>query len=312
MNKIVILTGYTGVGKTAISIELAKALNAEIISCDSLLVYKHLNIGTAKPTAEEQQIIPHHCIDIAEPDTQFDVQQYISYAKKAVTDIFDRKKNVLVVGGTGFYLKSFFSPVIDDIRITPEADQFVDMAIKNHTPEILVQKLLDLNDGQVDIDLKNIRRVSSALKRCLSSNMTCTEIKNKFHQQQSAFARYKKFTVLLTREDTDLKIKIRHRIETMLKSGLIAEVEQLLKNKQFNDINRTAIGYRETIQWLSDKTSTEDLLEKIYHDTWKLVKKQKTWFKKQIPIDCEYNISNQSSTEIIRHLLSKTAFFFHV
>ncbi len=302
MSKLIILSGYTGVGKTEISIQLAKKINAEIVSCDSLLVYKHLNIGTDKPKATELCIIPHHCIDIIEPNEDFDVQKYITHAQRAIMDIFSCKKNVIIVGGTGFYLKSFFSPVVDNIIISPEAEQFVNDTLNRNTPEVLIKKLLELNNGEIDIDLKNIRRVTSVLKRCLSSGLTHEQIKERFQKQSSAFANYSKYTILLTRDDDDLKNRIKQRIINMLNSGLIQEVQNLLQNEKFNNINRSSIGYRETISWLKNPTSIEILINTIYQDTLRLVKKQKTWFKKQIPIDWHFNISNKNLSTIISEL----------
>lgn len=300
MPKLAVITGYTGVGKTELAIKLAREVDAEIVSCDSLLIYKFLDIGTAKPTLKDRQNVPHYCVNLIDPSKNFDIQQYIIHAKQAINSIIERKKNVLIVGGTGFYLKSFFSPVIDDIPITEEAKKFVDEALKNGTPQVLVSKLLGLNNGKVDVDLKNIRRVSAALKRCLSSGLTCEQINKKFQKKQPAFSEYQKYTVLLIRDDDDLKNRICARVGDMFEAGLINEVKGLLKNNQFNSINRTAIGYRETIAWLANKTTIGSLKEEIVNDTWKLVKKQKTWFKKQIPIDLQVNLSEGDQFDVIQ------------
>lgn len=296
-----ILTGCTGVGKTDISMQLAQQINAEIISCDSLLIYKHLNIGTAKPTQDELKKIKHHCIDIAEPNEKFDIQKYITNAKLAIQDIFSKEKNILIVGGTGFYLKSFFYPTIDDITITEEAENFV----QNNELQTLINKLLLLNNGQVDIDLKNPRRVASALKRCMSSGLTLSQMKKNFSEKNSEFQDYNKCTILLTRNDENMKNRIHDRTENMIKAGLIDEVQTLLKNKQFGPITSTAIGYRETIEWFTKKSDMATLINNIYTDTLKLIKKQKTWFKKQIPIDLVYNISNKSTRNIVDNLCSE-------
>ncbi len=297
-----VLTGYTGVGKTNISIQLAKIINAEIVSCDSLLVYKLLNIGTAKPQLPERQEVTHHCIDLINPNQNFDISQYIFHAKQAIQDIFSRKKNVLIVGGSGFYLKSYYYPIIDNIIITSAAEQFVNEAIKKGDFNLLIQTLLKLNNDQVSIDLSNIRRVSSALKRCLSSGLTIEQMHKNFQKQKSEFSKYSKYTILLTRSDDDLQLRLRNRIYKMIASGLITEVEMLVKNNQLNNINCTAIGYREVIEYLSNKLDLEALPTKILHNTLKLVKKQKTWFKKQIPIDLSYDITGKCNSKIISDL----------
>lgn len=303
---LIVITGYTGVGKTKIAIELAKLFDAEIVSCDSLLVYKNLDIGTAKPSVMDRGNIKHHCIDLVNPEVVFDIQQYTAHTKYIIENC---KKNILVVGGTGFYLKGFYAPVIDNIVITPEAEQIVNN-ISNF--DEMVAKLIELNGENIPIDLKNPRRVSSTLKRCLSSKQTYKEMNENFQKQRSAFDTYKKYTVLLTRDDEDLKNCIHRRTETMLNVGLINEVELLLKNQQFNSINRSAIGYRETIAWLSNKTTTEQLADEICRDTWKLVKKQKTWFRKQIPIDVQYDLTGHELPEVIYDLSQKIAHFWYV
>ncbi len=297
-----VLTGYTGVGKTSISIQLAKIINAEIVSCDSLLVYKLLDIGTAKPQVSELQEVTHHCIDLINPDQHFDISQYIFHAKQAIQDILARKKNVLIVGGSGFYLKSYYYPIIDNIIITSTAEQFVNEAIKKGDFNLLIQTLLKLNNDQVSIDLNNIRRVSSALKRCLSSGLTIEQMRKNFQKQKSEFSKYSKYTILLTRSDDDLQLRLRNRIYKMIASGLITEVEMLVKNNQLNNINCTAIGYREVIEYLSNKFDLETLPTKILHNTLKLVKKQKTWFKKQIPIDLNYDMTGKCDSKIISDL----------
>lgn len=294
MKDLFILTGCSATGKTELSLEIAEQMGGEIVCCDSLLPYKKLDIGTAKPTPQELARVKHHCVNLVEPEENFNIGSYVEAARSAVEDIHSRGKNVLIVGGSGFYLKSFFSPVVDGIRVTAEAENFVRNLLKGSDISPLVDKLLALNDGQVDIDLKNPRRVAAALKRCMSTGKTLAEMGENFFRQKCEFGEFRKRTILLTRDGDDLKERVRLRVERMVAAGLIGEVRNLLKQKQFNGINGSAIGYRETIQWLQGNGGGDALIQEIYANTLKLIKKQKTWFRKQIPIDEIVNLSSTS------------------
>ncbi|MDR3274005.1 MAG: tRNA (adenosine(37)-N6)-dimethylallyltransferase MiaA [Puniceicoccales bacterium] len=291
MQDLFILTGYTATGKTELSLEIAEQMEAEIVSCDSLLVYKNLDIGTAKPIQRDLDRIKHHCINLVNPEENFDVSSYIEAARCAIGDIHSREKNALVVGGSGFYLKSFFYSVVDDVKITAEAENFVHNSLNFNGIGALVDKLLELNNGQVDIDLKNPRRVISALKRCLSTGKTLAEMHENFAQRKCKFDGFNRRTVLLTRDGDDLKQRVQWRIESMIAGSLIDEVRSLIDRGQFNGSNKNAIGYRETIRWLQANTTIDALMREIYSNTLKFIKKQKTWFKKQIPIDGIVNLS---------------------
>jgi tRNA dimethylallyltransferase len=294
MQKLMILTGYTATGKTELSLEIAEQIGAEIVSCDSMLVYKNLNVGTAKPARCDLDKIKHHCIDMVESSENFDVGSYAKEARRAIADIASRGKNILIVGGTGFYLKSFFHRVIDGIKITEYAENFVSNALAGNDIDALVCKLLELNGGSVDIDIKNPRRVISALKRCMSTGKNLAELRRDFAGQRCEFCEFDRRTILLTRDGDDLKRRIHARAENMVANGLIGEVKTLLERGQFNGTNRSAIGYRETIEWLQTGAGEDALVHEIYADTLKLIKKQRTWFRKQIPIDLEINLTQTS------------------
>jgi tRNA dimethylallyltransferase len=305
MQNLYILTGYTATGKTELSLGIAEQMNGEIVSCDSLLVYKKLDIGTAKPTLHDLNRVRHHCINLVKGEENFDVNLYIKEAYCAVDDILSRGKNVLIVGGSGFYLKSFFYPVVNDIKTTLEAENFIRSYLHNNEIEPLVDKLLELNNGNVDIDLKNPRRVISALRLCMSTGKTLVEMNKNLAQRESKFCAFNKRTVLLTRDDADLKQRVYSRVKSMVATGLIDEVRSLFAHGQFNDSNKNAIGYGETIKWLKTGNSADELVKEICAHTLKLIKKQKTWFKKQIPIDETINLSQtslQAAQTLIRNV----------
>lgn len=282
-----VITGCTASGKSSYAIELAKKIDAEIISCDSLLVYRDMNIGTAKPSYDMLNDVRHHCVDIISPVERFDVAQYISCARDAINDILSRKKNIVVCGGSGFYLKSFFHPVVDSVAVSNDIAREVDEMFEEKGLSGIVDKLISLNHGALpEIDMNNPRRVMSALKRCLASGKTLMEMQDDFQRQQCVFENYDKFTVMMDVPDDILIQRVRDRAHQMIDDGLIEEVEGL--RNRYGELSASAtmaIGYRETLAWLKNKTTEQRLYDEISLHTMWLVKKQKTWLKKQVPID---------------------------
>ena len=288
--KLYVITGCTATGKTKYAIEFANKINAEIVSCDSLLVYKGMDIGTAKPTDDELEMVRHHALNLVTPDHNFDIAMYIECAREAINDILSRGKNVVIVGGSGLYLRGFYYSVVDDISINEEINMLVDDMYERYGLDHVVNELLKVNDGNCqDIDLKNPRRVLIALKRCLSSGKNIADLLDSFKKQGTCFDMFDKFTILLDLDKEEIYSRVVKRTERMLKNGLIDEVFVLLKRyKNLCNSAKNAIGYRETVSWLSHPTSEDDLKNKIISDTMKLVKKQRTWFRTQIPINAKY------------------------
>lgn len=297
-----ILTGPTGVGKTQWSLFLAKKLNAEIISCDALLVYEGMNIGTAKPSFQEQQAVNHYGIDLIPVHKRFDIQRYIKYAYKIYKKIQSKGKAVLVVGGSGFYLKSFFAPVVDSIKIPVKVQRQVREFFEREGPPGLLKILYQFNSVEdlEGLDLCNPRRVIKALERCIVANKSYKQLKEDFLRQDFPFKGLKAYTICLTREQDHLQHLLKMRIEKMFQTGLLDEVESLmLQGIENNPAAATAIGYRECISFLKEKiVPTEDhlnfLKRQIYTHTWQLVKKQRTWLRTQIAIDLEVNLDKEA------------------
>lgn len=287
VSQIYTITGCTAVGKTDLSLEFAEKHNAEIISCDSLLVYSGMNIGTAKPSADELRRVKHFCIDICNLSENFNVDKYLKYAKSAADDIISRGKNIVVCGGTGFYLKSFYYPVVDDLEISESIHTFVDELFAKHGLETVVAELKKVSDEfPSTFDFHNSRRVIPALKRCLATGLNVKQLATNIAETDFPFKNWIKHTIFLSRTKEDLHSRAKTRIDKMINIGLIDEVRFLLKNGLENNIScANSIGYRETIAWLKNQTSVDDLKAEILQNTMKLIKKQLTWFKKQIPID---------------------------
>jgi tRNA dimethylallyltransferase len=213
------------------------------------------------------------------------VALYASMARKAAQDIAARGRAVLVVGGSGFYLKSFFAPVADNVEVTPAVRSRVAAMLESGGLPLLVEELARLNPGGLGgIDTANPRRVAGALGRCLASGRTLAELAAQFSHTPSAFSDWQVRLVRLERTGLDMERRIAARVDGMLRSGLVAEVTRLLgAGLRSNPSAARAIGYRETIDVLDGRAPMEGLAAAIARDTRALVRKQRTWFRTQLP-----------------------------
>ncbi len=276
-----VLTGCTATGKTEWALRWAEAKGAEIVSCDSLLFYRGMDLGTAKPTKAEQARVPHHLVDILGVDGRMDVTHYVALARAAVTDIQARGRAVLVVGGSGFYLRSFFAPVADEVAVPA----VLRAEVRALTTDQAVARLRALNPaGLGALDLANPRRVARALERCLASGRTLAELAADFARLPGPFADWPTELTQLDRPAAELGSRIETRVAEMLGAGLVAEVRQLLATGlRENPSASRAIGYREVIACLDGKLPEKELAAEIVRNTRALVKKQRTWFRTQLP-----------------------------
>lgn len=286
MEKILyFLTGPTASGKTELGIKWAQENDAEILSCDSLLFYKGMDIGTAKPSREEQAQVRHYGIDIQDVDQQYNIKSYCDFSKSVIDQVYARGKKLLILGGSGFYLKSFFAPVVDDLEVAHSIEKYVLSLYEEEGLERTVKELRKLNpDGLGDLDICNPRRVQRALVRCLGSGKSLLELKESFAKQELPFCEFEKKVCILDRDPEILKESIRRRIFKMFDFGLIEEVKTLMEQGiEKNPSAAMAIGYRETIRWLkSGHENEDDLVEAIIFNTNKLVAKQRKWFRTQV------------------------------
>jgi tRNA dimethylallyltransferase len=291
---IYIITGYTAVGKTRFSLNWAKENEAEIISCDSLLFYEGMDIGTAKPTAEERAEVPHHLIDVVPPFSQYSIREYLRSAKELVSEIHARGKKVLVVGGSGFYLNSFFSPVVDGLELDSRKQMQIIEQFESQSLEASLEILRGLNpDGMGDLDVQNPRRVLKAWLRCVAASKPLIQIKADFENLPGQFDGYEKRLLVLSRPREELEKHIRQRVGAMLDDGLIDEVSRLLSVGLLeNPSAANSIGYRETIAYLKGELTESQLADAICRNTRRLVKKQRTWFKKFLPEEAVVDVSN--------------------
>ena len=280
-----IITGATAVGKTQYALDYCEALDAEIISCDASLFYRGMDIGTAKPTKEEMAKVPHHCIDMNPVNQSFDITQFDVLARRTVEDILSRGKSVVITGGSGFYLKSFFEPVVDTIEVSDAIRAESESLFANYGLRGLLDRLNAVSpEGLGNLDTLNPRRVQRALERCLSSKKSLPVLQKEFAERPKPYAEYDKHFILLERDAEALKDRVARRAKAMLDLGLIEEVKDLLeKGIEENPNAANAIGYRESIAFLKGEITEDELLPLIVKNTNGLVKKQKTWFRSQLP-----------------------------
>lgn len=286
MSEIIIISGPTCSGKTAKSIELAIELGAEIISCDSVQIYRGMDIGSAKATLQERAAVRHWMIDVANPDEHFDVVRYAEQAKLALDDIKRRGKRVIVVGGSGFYLKSWFCAVADFVFISDEIKLESSKIEASGGAQGLAKALLELDKNAAEhLDIFNPRRTKNALERVMATGKSVSELKSDFEKLPCAFGDIKRKFILLDADDEVLNLRIKKRAQAMIEDGLIEETKVLLKHGiEKNPSAFNAIGYRETIAYLaSGANEPSSLAEEIALHTRMLVKKQRKFFKTQLP-----------------------------
>jgi tRNA dimethylallyltransferase len=280
-----VLTGCTAVGKTDLALRWAEQHGAEIVSCDSLLFYRGADIGTAKPAKAELGRVPHHLIDICSLTERMDVTHFVTRARAAVDDILRRDRQVLVAGGSGFYLKSFFAPVADEVAVPAGLRAELRIQLEQAGLPALVAELQQLNPaGLGALDARNPRRVLRALERCRASGRTLLALQAEFDAQPAPFADCTVELCELIREPADLDERIAQRVAAMLAAGLVAEVRGLLAlGLKENPSVAQAIGYRETVDFIEGRLMEPELAAAITKNTRALVKKQRTWFKTQLP-----------------------------
>ena len=282
---IYVLTGCTAVGKTEWALRWAEANDAEIISCDSLLFYRHMDIGTAKPTPAELGRVPHHLMDVVAASEPMDITRYITLARAAVETITARGRKVLVTGGSGFYLKSFFGPVADDVAVPAEVRTAVAVQLEQAGIGALVEELRALNPaGLGALDVDNPRRVTRALERCRVTGKTLAVLKAEFLARPGAFAEWPVALVRLERAPEEVNLRIDARVAAMMRAGLVEEVRRLrAEGFECNPSAASAIGYREVLAMLDGKLASSALAAEIAQNTRMLVRKQRTWFRTQLP-----------------------------
>jgi len=297
-NKIVVLVGPTAVGKTYVSVELAKRLNTEIISADSMQIYKEMNIGTAKITREEAQGIIHHMIDIIKPDESFSVSEFKSESEKIIDNILEKSQIPIIVGGSGLYVNSLiydldFGNAKSDNKIR---DYFTSL-YNEHGEDFLYEKLKEVDPESAEkIHKNNVKRVIRALEVHEITGQKFSELNTDIRKQS------KKYDCILIGLNMDRKIlyeRINKRVDKMLSDGLIEEVKSLIeKGYDKNLVSMQGIGYKEIVDYLEGKTELEETVNILKRNTRRFAKRQFTWFLRDINVKW-FNINTINEIDII-------------
>ena len=277
--KVIVICGPTASGKTSLSIELAKKINGEIISSDSMQIYKDMDIGTAKPSKEEMQGIKHYLLDFVEPSQRYSVADFKKDAEKAIEEILSKGKVPIVVGGTGLYVDSLIYGIeYQDIQFDAQYRTELEKRAEQEGLEKLYEEAKK-------IDPQAIEKISSNDKKRILRILEIYRATGKNKTEQEAESRkngvkydYKVFAINMDREK--LYERINKRVDIMIEQGLIQEVETLLKKYDEFPTAMQGLGYKEVVEYLQGKTSKEEMIDKIKMETRRYAKRQITWFKK--------------------------------
>lgn len=279
-NKIIVIVGPTAVGKTYVSIELAKKLKTEIISADSMQVYRGMNIGTAKIIEEEKQGIVHHMIDIINPDENYSVSDFKFESERIIDNVLSKNKTPIIVGGSGLYVNSLiydldFGNAKSDTKIR---DYYTSFYYK-HGKEALYNKLKDVDPESAEkIHKNNVKRVIRALEVHDITGKKFSEINTDLRKYSE---KYEHLLIGLSMDRKILYERINQRVEKMLSDGLIQEVKTLLdKGYHKNLVSMQGIGYKEIIDYLEGETTLEEAVNILKRNTRRFAKRQFTWFLK--------------------------------
>ena len=277
--KVVVICGPTASGKTSLSIELAKRINGEIISSDSMQIYKNMDIGTAKPTVKEMQGIKHYLLDFVEPNQRYSVAEFKNDAEKAIDEILAKGKTPIVVGGTGLYIDSLIYGIeYPSFELDEEYRKELEELVNKQGLEKLYEKEKKIDPQAMEkISPNDQKRILRVLEIYHATGKTKTE-QEKESRKNGVKYDYKVFAINMDREK--LYERINKRVEIMIEKGLIAEVENLLKKYNKFPTAMQGLGYKEVVEYLQGKTTKEEMIEKIKQESRRYAKRQITWFKK--------------------------------
>ena len=277
--KVIVICGPTASGKTALSIQLAKKIDGEIVSCDSMQIYKEMNIGTAKPTLEEMQGIKHYLIDFVSPDKRYSVAEYKNDAINAIGEIISKGKTPIVVGGTGLYVNSLIYEIeypsveldtnyrkkLEEIAEKEGLDRLYEMAMK---VDKLAMKKISQNDK---------KRICRVLEIYHATGKTKTQIEIESRANEPKYD-YLVFGISMDREK--LYDRINKRVDIMIEDGLIDEVKKVLNKYDDFPTAMQGLGYKEVVEYINGDTTKEEMIEKIKMETRRYAKRQLTWFRR--------------------------------
>lgn len=277
--KVIVICGPTASGKTSLSIELAKKINGEIISADSMQIYKDMNIGTAKPYDEEKQGIKHYLMDYVSPKERYSVAQFKNDAEIAIEEIISKGKTPIIVGGTGLYIDSLIYGIeYNNIEIDEEYRKELEKIIETQGLEILYEKAKEIDSQAMKkISPNDKKRIMRVLEIYHATGKTKTEQEEESRKNEVKYD-YKVFALNMDREK--LYERINKRVDIMIERGLIQEVEDLQKKYNEFPTAMQGLGYKEVVDYIQGKYTQEEMIEKIKMESRRYAKRQLTWFRK--------------------------------
>ena len=277
--KVIVICGPTASGKTALSIELAKKINGEIISADSMQIYKDMNIGTAKPTYEEMQGIKHYLFDYVSPEERYSVAQYKKDAKIAIKDIISKGKTPIIVGGTGLYIDSLIYEIeYNDINIDENYRKELEDIIDKNGLEVLYKKAVEIDPiAMGKISPNDKKRIMRVLEIYRATGKTKTQQEEESRKNPIEYD-YRIFAINWDREV--LYQRINKRVDIMIEQGLVEEVKNILNKYNKFPTAMQGLGYKEVVDYIKGYYTEEEMIEKIKMETRRYAKRQLTWFRK--------------------------------
>ncbi|GEO58114.1 tRNA (adenosine(37)-N6)-dimethylallyltransferase MiaA [Companilactobacillus bobalius] len=290
MKKVIAIVGPTAVGKSALGLKLAQEFHSEIISGDSMQIYRHLDIGTAKDSPAELKAVPHHLVDICDPDQRYTVKNFQERAKKIITDLNEQGKIPFVVGGTGFYLSSLINNLnlggnsTGDDKVRQEL-----LEIEKNDGVGRLQSILKSEDpiAYRKIDIENSRRLIRAIEVIRTTGKSITDQNN-----GNKWANF--YLIGLTDDRPKLYERINQRVDKMVEMGLLDEAEYVFKHRETFVQAKNAIGYKELFPYFEQNTPLDSCLDEVKKNSRHFAKRQFTYFRNQMDVDW-YNISDDNN-----------------
>ena len=270
---VIVICGPTASGKTKLGIELARKLNGEIISADSMQIYKEMDIGTAKPTLEERKMAVHHLVDFVSPDQRYSVADFKKDAVKTIEDIISRNKTPIIVGGTGLYINSLIYNI--DFK-----EEKTDLEYRKSLEEKSIQELYE---KALKIDPEALRKISEndrkRITRILEIYHTTGKTKTELEIESRKEVPYNYHIFVLSMDREILYDRINRRVDMMLEQGLIEEVQRVTREYDSFPTAMQGLGYKEVVEYLENKLTKEEMIEKIKQESRRYAKRQLTWFR---------------------------------
>jgi len=308
VQKLIILVGPTAIGKTELSLNLAKEFGCEIISMDSMQIYKYMDIGTAKPTQEERNIVPHHLVDFVDPADDYNVSRFVSDARSSIDDLQSRNMLPMIVGGTGLYMRGLLEGMFEIASVPEHIRENLEQTVQEKGLDYLFEKLTEYDpESAARLHPNDRQRVMRALEIYHATGIPwSTHLKEQQQQKEAVKGDFKALKIGLHRDRELLYERINRRVGIMVDQGLLEEVEKLLSMGYTPELNSMqSIGYKHMLNYIDSTWSWEEALQLLARDTRHYAKRQLTWFGRDPEIHWFEPGDKESITPIIKEFLAQ-------